>query len=390
MLIIAGAQRVITMPIHESAAAVRSTRSTMGGAPADRYRPATEESRRLARALVADDNLPGLSVAVAVNGEVVWAEAFGWSDVETHTPLTPLTRFRLGALSKPLTSVAAALLSDQGRLDLDSPVQRYLPEYPEKQWPVTTRQLLGDIAGVQRLRGDNKSTDAMPVRHCDSLDDAVAMVQDDPLRFEPGTEYRYSIWGWVLVSAVVERAAGELFDRFMPRRIFEPLGMTRTVLEETADLEDGPSRHVPPRSFLGIRLGPKDAEQPDYSCLAGAGAFLSTPTDLVRLGSAMVKPGFLKADTIAAFETPVRLASGATTTYALGWTVTTVQLAGEPTRMVSHRGSPRGGTVSLLTFPDRGLAIAAAANVDDATGVNRIALRVAEEFKMPAQNVSTR
>jgi CubicO group peptidase (beta-lactamase class C family) len=380
MLIIAGVQHVVTMPIHQSAAAIPSRTND---APTERYARSVEESRRLARAFVAGSNLPGLSVAVAVNGEIAWTEAFGWSDVETHTPLTPLTRFRLGALSKPVTALAAARLYDEGRLDLDSPVQRYLPEYPEKQWPVTTRQLLGDISGVQRLRGDNKSTDAMPTRHCDNLDEAVAMVHDDPLRFEPGTQYRYSIWGWVLVSAVIEGASGEPFERYMTRRVFEPLAMRRTALEETPDLDDGPARHVPPRAFFGIRLRPKDADRPDYSCLAGAGAFLSTPADLVRLGSAMVKPGFLKAETIATFQTPGRLTSGASTTYALGWTVSTVELAGESVRMLSHRGSPWGGSVVLLTFPDRGLAIAVAGNAD-VTAVNQFALQVAEAFEKSA------
>jgi serine beta-lactamase-like protein LACTB, mitochondrial len=377
MLIIAGAQHVVTIPIHQNAAAVRSTAGT---AAVNRYARAIEESRQLARALVASDNLPGLSAAVAVNGELVWADAFGWSDVEIQTRLTPQTRFRLGAASKPVTAVAAALLSDRGRLDLDLPVQRYLPEYPEKQWPITTRQLMGDIGGVQRLRGDNRSTDSMPVTHCDSLDDAVAMVRDDPLRFEPGTEYRYSIWSWVLVSAVVERAAGESFERFMSHSVLAPLGMTRTVLEETSDLDDGPSRHVPPRSFFGIRLAPKEADRPDYSCLFGGGAFLSTPADLVRLGSTMVKPGFLTPHTIAEFETAGRLKSGAATTYALGWTVGTVPLADGVVWMISHRGSPRGGTVSLLAFPDLGLVVAAASNVDDARGVNPFALKVAEAF----------
>ena len=144
-------------PVHEDAAAVPSTAAA---APTDRYAGAVEESRRLARALVAGDNLPGLSVAVAVDGEIVWAEGFGWADVESRTPVTPLTRFRLGALSKPLTAVAAALLHDRGRLDLDAPVQRYVPAYPRKQWTVTTRQLMGDVAGVHRIRGDNN--DAMP------------------------------------------------------------------------------------------------------------------------------------------------------------------------------------------------------------------------------------
>jgi hypothetical protein len=94
----------------------------------------------------------------------------------------------------------------------------------------------------------------------------------------------------------------------------------------------------------------------------------------------MLKPGLLRADTIAALQTPTRLVSGASTTYALGWTVNSVQLAGKPARMVSHRGSPMGGTVSLLTFPELGLAIAAAANVTHARGVDPFAVQIAEAF----------
>ncbi len=236
---------------------------------------------------------------------------------------------------------------------------------------------MGDVAGVHRIRGDNN--DAMPVSHCRSLGEAVAMLHDDPLLFEPGTQHRYSIWGWVLVSAVVQGAAGEPFARVMQRSVFEPLAMTRTVVTEAEGRDDDMPVYAP-RLVFGVPLGIQEAKRPDYSCLAGAGAFLSTPADLVRLGSAMLKPGLLKAHTSAAFQTPGRLVSGAPTTYALGWTVSTVQLAGQPARMVSHRGSPMGGTVSLLTFPDLGLAIAAAANVTNATGVDPFARHVAEAF----------
>jgi CubicO group peptidase (beta-lactamase class C family) len=141
--------------------------------------------------------------------------------------------------------------------------------------------------------------------------------------------------------------------------------MSRTIVLETADLTD---------------VAHGSGGRPDYSCLAGGGAFLSTPTDLVRLGSAMLKPGFLRADTIAQFQRPTQLASGASTTYALGWTVASARLGGAPVRVVSHRGSPAGGTVSLLTFPDLGLAVAVAANVADATGVGPFALDVADAF----------
>jgi len=359
--------------VHTDPAAVPSTTADVD---AKSHAAAVEKARRLARARLVEENLPGLSVAVAVDGAMVWVEGFGYADVD-HAPVTPLTRFRLGALSKPLTATAAALLYERGRLDLDAPVQRYVPAYPHKQWTVTTRQLMGDVAGVHRIRGDNN--DAMPVEHCESLDEAVAMLKDEPLLFEPGTEHRYSIWGWVLVSAAVEGAAGESLSRFMLRQVFEPLAMERTSVAETEGLDEVASYNL--GSVLGARLGIKKASlQPDYSCVAGGGAFLSTPSDLVRFGSAMLKPGLLKASTIAAFQTPTRLASGASTTYALGWTVGTMQLAGKPARMVSHRGSPRGGSVSLLIFPDLGLTVAAAANVSSASGINPFALQVAEAF----------
>jgi len=180
------------------------------------------------------------------------------------------------------------------------------------------------------------------------------------------------------VSAVVERAGGEPFTRFMERQVFGPLGMDRTVVAEREGLDDATS--YTPRSILRTGLGIEEHGPPDYSCLAGAGAFLSTPTDLVRLGSALLKPGLLKAETLTSLQTPTRLTSGASTTYALGWTVGSVQLAGGPARMVSHRGSPRGGTVSLLTFPDLGLTVAAAANMTNVAGVNPLALRVADAF----------
>ena len=348
------------IPVHEDAASVPSTAAAV---PSDRYARAVEESRQLARALTIDGNLPGLSVAVAVDGEVVWAEGFGWSDAESRTPITPRTRFRLGALSRPLTAFGAALLSDRDNLDLDAPIQRYVPAYPEKQWTVTTRQLMGDVAGVHRIRGDNN--DAMPTEHCESVGEAVALLAGEPIMFEPATQHRYSVWGWVLVSAVVEGAAAEPFARFMSRQVFEPLGMTRTVAAETEGLED---------VAHGAGRGP------DYSCVAGGGAFLSTPTDLVRFGTTMLKPGRLKSETIAAVQTPGRLTSGASTTYALGWTVTSVEIDGAPVGMISHRGSPTGGSVSLLAFPGRGLAVAAAANRADARGVDPFARQVAVAF----------
>jgi CubicO group peptidase (beta-lactamase class C family) len=365
-----------TMAVHSDPAAIPST----PGVHVERYSGALEESRRLAHALLLEENLPGLSVAVARDGEIVWTEGFGWADVEDHKPVTPSTQFRLGSVSKTLTAAAVALLHERGRIDLDAPVQTYVSAYPQKRWTVTTRQLMGDIAGVHRIRGDGN--DNPPGGDCANLEDALETFAGEPLLFEPGTRYRFSTYGWILLSAVVEAAAGEPFPRFMTREMIEPLGMKSTVVENGADVPDITSFYIP-RAYMRTRLGVRKGSRPPTSCLAGAGAFFSTPSDMARFGSAMLKPGLLKAETIALLQTPLRLASGASTDFALGWKVERVQLAGAPARMVAHRATPNGSTVALLMFPDQGVVVAAAANISPAEGVDRVGRRIAEAFTRP-------
>jgi CubicO group peptidase (beta-lactamase class C family) len=364
---------VSTMDVHPDPAAVPLT----PGVHAARYANAIDESRRLAHALLLEDNLPGLSVAVARDGDIVWTEGFGWADLEDRAPATPRTQFRLGSVSKTLTAAAIALLHERGRIDLDAPVQTYVPTYPQKPWPVTTRQLMGDIAGVHRIRGDNN--DNAPGGDCATLDEALTTFADEPLLFEPGTRYRFSTNGWILLSAVFEAAAGEPLPKFLRREIIEPLRMESTVLEDGARVPDITSFYIP-RANMRTKLGVRKGTRLNNSCLAGAGAFFSTPSDLARFGSAMLKPGLLRAETIALLQTPLRLKSGDSTDFALGWKVERVQLAGAPARMIAHRATPNGGTVALLTFPDHGIVVAAASNISPAEGLDRTCRRITDAF----------
>ena len=121
--------------------------------PSAAYQDAVEEGRSIARALIAEEKLPGLSLAVAVNGEIVWAEGFRWAYLKNQTPVTPATLFRIGGVSMTLTAAAVGLLSERARLDLDAPVQRYVPSFPEKEWPISTRQLMAHTAGIRHHHG---------------------------------------------------------------------------------------------------------------------------------------------------------------------------------------------------------------------------------------------
>jgi CubicO group peptidase (beta-lactamase class C family) len=362
-------------PMYTDPAAVPSTAADVD---AGAHGTAVDEARHAARALIVEWNLPSLSVAVAKDGDIVWAEGFGFADEARRVPVTPSTRFRTGSVSKTMTAAGIALLHDRKRIDLDAPVQQYVPAYPRKQWTITTRQLLGDVGGVHLIRGD--SNDQRPRGYCSMVDEALKTFAHEPLVFEPGTQYRFSTSGWILLSAVAENAGGEPFATFMSREVFTPLGMARTALEGTAKTDEDRDSVT-----FYFRKPDDDSESrtapaADYACFFGAGAFLSTPSDLVRLGSAWVKPGLLTAETIALFQTPVRLKSGASSTFALGWAVDDVPLAGAPARIVRHRASLIGGAVSLAMYPDRGLAIAITSHVPNIVAVDAFAPQVANLF----------
>ena len=369
----AGVYFFATKSVHTDAASVPSTAA---GAPAERDAAAVDEARRLARAHVVKDNLPALSLAVARDGAIVWAEAFGWADVERRVPATPLTRFRIGAVSSPLTSAAVGLLYERGRIDLDAPVQRYVPAYPLKDWPLSTRQVMGHVAGIHR--GSADKSERMPGRHCDSVSDALLLFADDPLVFRPGTAWRYSTYDWILVSAIVEAAAKEPFPTFLNREVFSKVGMEHTV-PDAAGVPDRASFYFP-RMAQSTALGVQDAPAADYSCFGGSGAFVSTPSDLARFGSAMMKPGLLKAETLALLQTPLTLDSGKPSEYALGWKAESVQLGGAPARMAGHTGSSSGGTTWFMTFPDLGLVVALTANESYANSLRPLGLGIAEAF----------
>ena len=346
--------------------------------PADpKWAGAVEQARQFARATLVDHNLPGLSVAVGVEGQFVWAEGVGWADLEKRTPVSPRMRFRIGHASKTLTSAAVGVLLEQDRMQLADEIQTYVPAFPKKDWPITLRQLMGHMAGLRHYRGKEDFTSTA---RCERASEGLAPFADQPLLFEPETQYAYSTYGWVLVSAAVESVAGEPFFAFMRRQVFDPLGMTDTIVDAGAGPIPNRVTFYYPRFSGDPATGSELAESADYSCLAGAGAFLSTPSDLVRFGLGLDSGKLLKRITIAKLQSPQLLASGKETEYGLGWMLNTAPLAGEPSREVGHSSlTLLGSSASLVTFPERRIVVAVMTNTSRAR-TRWIGLKIAEVF----------
>jgi len=365
---------VTATPIHPDANGVRSVTHSV---PLPLWTGAVDEGRQIVRASLTAQNLPGVSVAVGVGGDIAWAEGFGWADLENRLPVSPEMRFRIADVSIPITSAGIGLLLERHQLNLDDEIQSYVPDFPKKEWPVTVRQLMGHVAGVRNDAGDEEPIS----EHCERTVEALPRFAPDRLKFEPGTAFRRSSYGWILVSAAAGAAAKKPFFSFMRTQIFEPLGMEDTRPDSSKEAISDRVTFYHPRFAGDNRYGPELVREGDYSCFAGAGGFLSTPSDLVRFGIAIDDGKLLQPVTVQMLQTPQRLKSGQQTGYGLGWTLETVSIAGKPTRMAGQdtkRGF-LGGTTSFMTFPERGIVVAVMSNIGFAD-TRSVALKIAEVF----------
>ncbi|MDE2781410.1 MAG: serine hydrolase [Gemmatimonadota bacterium] len=340
------------------------------GFAAPEYSAAIESARGVLGAVMEEEAIPGLSVAVGRGTEILWSEGFGYSDLTHQVKVTPLTKFRVGSVSKPITAAALALLVEAGALDLDAPVQTYVPSFPEKIWPVTTRQLAGHLGGIRHYLGmENFSSVNYP-----DVRSGLEIFKDDPLINEPGTEFSYSSYGWNLISSVIEGAAGEPFLEYMHREVFDALGMENTIADYNQPV-------IPHRTrFYARGMGGQVVNAPyvDNSYKWAGGGFLSTPEDLLIFANAHAAPGYLEAGTLELLFTSQTLRDGSETGYGIGWRSATND-HGE--MVVSHTGGSVGGRTVMTLNRENGLIVAIVANLSSAPMSNGLAGRIEELFR---------
>jgi serine beta-lactamase-like protein LACTB len=333
---------VLTL-VHSPRLTINSiiTAFTLAVAPAlpaaaqNAFAAATTEASSIIQADLAS-KVPGLTVAVSVDGKLFWSRAFGQADLAKQTPVTPATRFRIGSVSKPLTAAGLALLVERGQLDLDAPIQRYIPDFPQKgDVVITPRLLAGHLSGIRNYRG----SEAVSNKPYPSLRSGLKIFEDDPLLSPPGTKFSYSSYNWNVLGVAMETAAKQDFLAFMADNVFKPLGLTNTGpdLAGAADPQrtqfyerDSSDQFIP-------------APPVDSSYKWPSGGFLSTSEDLVRFGSALLRPGFLKPETRRMLFTSQATLDGKLTHYGVGWFV------GQG--VLFHEGDAIGGTAVLLLHP---------------------------------------
>jgi serine beta-lactamase-like protein LACTB len=308
-------------------------------------------AHQIATDYLAASGLPGIAVTVGRGDSILWSEGFGLADVEQQVPMDPArTRLRVGSLAKPFTAMAVGQLVEQGRLDLDAPIQKYLPDYPVKEAPITSRQLGGHLAGIRHY----KDGEFFSARAYQSVGEGLAIFKDDPLVSTPGEAFHYSTYGYNLLSAVVEAAAGQDFLAYMSEHVFASAGMAHTTADHVFPI-------IPFRSrYYELQDGQlSNSAWVDNSNKWAGGGFLSTTEDLVRFAFAHMDKHHLKPETIALLWTPQTNAAGEATGYGIGWGTRTDE---QGRRYVGHTGGSVGGTTNLRIYPEQGLVIAVVTN----------------------------
>lgn len=303
------------------------------------------------------NNFPGLSFSVGRKGLIVFSEGYGFADLEHRVPVYPsITKFRVGSVAKPMTSVAIGLLVESGRLDLDAPIQRYVPSFPVKdEGAITTRLLGGHLAGIRHY---NSQEENFILDHYENVVDALAIFADDPLVNAPGEAYSYSSFGFNLLSAVIQSASGRDFLEFMDTEVFTPLSMNDTTADQFFDL-------IPNRADVYVRGEdgrPLNAPAADSSYKWAGGGFLSTSEDLVRFGFGMLYSDILQDETKELLWTPQQTSDGTPTTYGIGWNVVP---ANGGDRRVMHSGGSVGGTTFFAINRDKEVVMALIVNYSD-------------------------
>lgn len=287
---------------------------------------------RIAQRVIDRQATPSVAIAVAKHGRLVFAKAYGYRNLDDRVPADVDTAYGIGSNTKQFTAACILMLRDQGKLDVDAPVGRYLPGIAHGD-AVTLRELLTHTGGYAEYT-ELDDFDRLAARRATS-EEVLRTVVDRPLSFTPGTKWEYSNTGYVILTAVIERVSGMRYADFLRTRIFEPLGMMRTREEDESAVEADRAT-----GYTRFALGAQEHEQHvDYSWFAGAGAIVSTLADLERWNEAIDRGTLLSASSREMMHTSMRLADGTDTHYGMGLLLGTLP---DGKHVVYHGGDTTG------------------------------------------------
>jgi CubicO group peptidase (beta-lactamase class C family) len=309
--------------------------------------------------------VPSASVAVVQDGKIVYLQAYGDARLEPRVPAKPGMRYSIGSVSKQFTATAILMLAEQGKLSLDDPVARFVPDLTRAK-EVTIRQVLSHTSGYQ----DYWPQDYVPpfMLQAVNADKILDLWARKPLDFDPGTEWQYSNTGYVIAGLIVERASGTPLLEFLSKHIFEPLGMKSVMNIDQERLNETDATGYTRYGLGPLRIAPKEGK----GWLFAAGELAMPAEDLAKWDVSIIDETLLKPASYREMETGVVLKNGVATNYGLGMVVR----RDFSRRTLEHGGEVSGFTSANFVFPDDRAALVVLTNEDAVDASDQIAQRV--------------
>lgn len=300
-------------------------------------------------AIAEHNQVPALSCAVQYKSEIIYAKAFGKYGGFNSKPVLPETSlFRIASIAKSITGLALGRMIDKKMLSLEESIFEYLPHYPKNNFDINIKHLATHTSGIRSYKGkelfSNKSY---------GIEEGLALFKNDPLLFVPGADYYYSSYNYVLLSAVMQIAAKESFGSFVQREVLDALQMSQTFEDGTKNTLSKEMKNRTVKMYSKTKNGYKRASKVNNSYKIAAGGYLSTVTDLLKLGQAALDQSILEPSTWEELLTQ-QFVMAKPTYYGLGW-----QCNQELDEMgyIGHIGQGVGAYTNLFVYPDAELIV---------------------------------
>ena len=294
--------------------------------------------------------IPGLTIAVSIDNQLVLADGFGYSNMELNTKTSPSHKFRIGQVSELVTTLTAAKLYEQGKLKMDQPVSEILPDLSKKPLPYSIYQLGTHSSG---LRTENNPAGKGGIQRLDTI---VHSFINDDLLYEPGTGVLHSELGFDLIGYIIQKTNKDFFTNVVQKTLIDPLKLENTAPDNVYSIIKNRSNFYD----YDYLAQPAGAEPIDLRGKEASAGYLCSVIDLVKMGNTLLYPGFLKQETIDMITKPFTTKSGQTSQFGFGLIVNKDM---EGRVFYGQRGSVNGGFTMLLIYPEDKLVIAMASNI---------------------------
>jgi CubicO group peptidase (beta-lactamase class C family) len=337
--------------ITATASVIGLARSTEAQAPVRRDSLAAKVES-FATATFADGLISGFSVAVKQGNDLLLAHGYGFADLENRVPAGPGTIYRIGSITKQFTAAAILRLVERGLVGLDDPITKFLPGYRAEGRRVTIRQLLTHTSGIRSYPSDDTPASSLP--HDLSDAELRALIEAEPLEFEPGSRFRYSNAGYLLLGMIVAAASGQSYADYLRREIAAPLG-----LSGTAHCEDGGIKARVARGYEVAQGQRRDPSPLSLTHAGAAGALCSSVVDLLGWMSALRDGRVIRRASYDTMIAPAVVSDGTEVPYGFGIRPAP-RLEGRFS--VSHGGGINGFSSQLDYFPEADLTVAVISN----------------------------